>query len=117
MHIQYLAMLNDPALMTTVNALRPCASAAVRLGCAKAALIAGERETFRAMVASEPEGRVRHYMTRIVRKRKTRDLTDAEPRLLEEQYEFPAPLWTKRGTRMDRGTLEGAVDVARLARR
>ncbi|KAK7196040.1 hypothetical protein NESM_000537700 [Novymonas esmeraldas] len=117
MHIQYLSHLGDPQVLDTVRALLPTASAPVRMGCAKAALIAGDRELFRSIVASEPPGRMQHYMTTLVVKRKTRDLVDPEPRLLEDQYEFAAPLWTKRGTRIDRNTLEGAVDAARLLRR
>ncbi|CCW65068.1 unnamed protein product [Phytomonas sp. EM1] len=86
------------------------------MGCAKAALIAGDRELFHAIVSSEPPGRMQCYMTQLVRKRKARDLTSAEPMLLEEQFEFAAPLWTKRGTRVDRNTLEGALDAARMQR-
>ncbi|RNF10281.1 hypothetical protein TraAM80_01624 [Trypanosoma rangeli] len=111
MHVQYLAHLGDPDIAATIQRLLPEASAAVRMGCAKAALIAGERELFRHIVSSEPPGRMQLYMTKLVRKRKSRDLLDAEPRLLEEQYEFAAPLWTKRGTRIDKNTLEGAVDM------
>ncbi|RNF27588.1 uncharacterized protein Tco025E_00149 [Trypanosoma conorhini] len=111
MHVQYLAQLGDPDIAATIERLLPEASAAVRMGCAKAALIAGERELFRHIVSSEPPGRMQLYMTKLVRKRKSRDLLDAEPRLLEEQYEFAAPLWTKRGTRIDKNTLEGAVDM------
>ena len=55
------------------------------------------------------------YMTKMVRKRKARDLTDAIPRMLEEQYEFAAPLWTKRNTRIDVNTVEGSIDAARLS--
>ncbi|KAG5504463.1 hypothetical protein JKF63_04915 [Porcisia hertigi] len=116
MHIQYLSHLGDPKVLDTILALLPTASAPVRMGCAKAALIAGDRELFRRIVSSEPPGRMQHYMTKLVVKRKTRDLVDPEPRLLEDQYEFAAPLWTKRGTRIDRNTLEGAVDAARLLR-
>ncbi|CAM36653.1 conserved hypothetical protein [Leishmania braziliensis MHOM/BR/75/M2904] len=116
MHIQYLSHLGDPQVLETIQALLPTASAPVRMGCAKAALIAGDRELFRHIVSSEPPGRTQHYMTKLVVKRKTRDLVDPEPRLLEDQYEFAAPLWTKRGTRIDRNTLEGAVDAARLLR-
>ncbi|KPI85648.1 hypothetical protein ABL78_5298 [Leptomonas seymouri] len=116
MHIQYLSHLGDPQILETIAALLPAATAPVRMGCAKAALIAGDRELFRRIVSSEPSGRMQHYMTKLVVKRKTRDLVDPEPRLLEDQYEFAAPLWTKRGTRIDRNTLEGAVDAARLLR-
>ncbi|KAG5478552.1 hypothetical protein LSCM4_04785 [Leishmania orientalis] len=116
MHIQYLSHLGDPQVLDTIQALLPTAPAPVRMGCAKAALIAGDRELFRHIVSSEPPGRMQHYMTKLVVKRKTRDLVDPEPRLLEDQYEFAAPLWTKRGTRIDRNTLEGAVDAARLLR-
>ncbi|KAG5478748.1 hypothetical protein LSCM1_06152 [Leishmania martiniquensis] len=116
MHIQYLSHLGDPQVLSTIEALLPAASAPVRMGCAKAALIAGDRELFRRIVSSEPPGRMQHYMTKLVVKRKARDLVDPEPRLLEDQYEFAAPLWTKRGTRIDRNTLEGAVDAARLLR-
>ncbi|KAF8275349.1 putative LSU ribosomal protein, mitochondrial [Trypanosoma cruzi] len=111
MHVQYLAQLGDPEIALTIQRLLPEASAPVRMGCAKAALIAGERELFRHIVSSEPPGRMQVYMTKLVRKRKSRDLIDSEPRLLEEQYEFAAPLWTKRGTRIDKNTLEGAVDM------
>ncbi|ORC89139.1 uncharacterized protein TM35_000131430 [Trypanosoma theileri] len=111
MHIQYLAQLGDPEVSLTIQRLLPEASAPVRMGCAKAALIAGDRELFRHIVSSEPPGRMQTYMTKLVRKRKSRDLLDGEPRLLEEQYEFAAPLWTKRGTRIDKNTLEGAVDA------
>ncbi|GET88806.1 hypothetical protein, conserved [Leishmania tarentolae] len=116
MHIQYLSHLGDPQVLKTIQALLPTATAPVRMGCAKAALIAGDRELFRHIVSSEPPGRMQHYMTKLVVKRKTRDLVDPAPRLLEDQYEFAAPLWTKRGTRIDRNTLEGAVDAARLLR-
>lgn len=117
MHVQYLSQLGDPDIAATIENLLPTASAAVRMGCAKAALIAGERELFHRIVSTEPPGRMQHYMTKLVRKRKTRDLIDPEPRLLDEQYEFAAPLWTKKGVRVDRNTLEGAVDAAgRLAR-
>lgn len=116
MHLQYLSHLGDPSATATILAFLPSATAPVRMGCAKAALIAGDRELFRRIVSSEPPGRIQHYMTRLVRKRKTRDLVDPEPRLLEDQYEFAAPLWTKRGTRIDRNTVEGAVDAARLLR-
>ncbi|KEG14454.1 hypothetical protein DQ04_00461080 [Trypanosoma grayi] len=111
MHVQYLAQLGDPDIAATIQRLLPEASAPVRMGCAKAALIAGDRELFRHIVSSEPPGRMQTYMTKLVRKRKSRDLVDPEPRLLEEQYEFAAPLWTKRGTRIDNNTLEGAVDL------
>lgn len=113
MHVQYLSQLGDPLIAQTIEQLLPTASAPVRMGCAKAALIAGERELFRRIVANEPPGRMQTYMTKLVRKRKTRDLVDPEPRLLDDQYEFAAPLWTKKGTRMDPNTLEGAVDMAR----
>lgn len=111
MHVQYLAHLGDPEISLTIQRLLPEASAPVRMGCAKAALIAGDRELFRHIVSSEPPGRMQTYMTKLVRKRKSRDLLDAEPRLLEDQYEFAAPLWTKRGTRIDTNTLEGALDM------
>nr|CCC92117.1 conserved hypothetical protein [Trypanosoma congolense IL3000] len=117
MHIQYLAQLRDPDISSTIDRLLPSASAPVRMGCAKAALIAGNRELFRYVVSSEPPGRMQEYMTKLVRKRKTRDLVDAEPRLLEDQYEFAAPLWTKRGKRIDKNTLEGVVEnQTRLSR-
>ncbi|AAZ13095.1 uncharacterized protein TEOVI_000915000 [Trypanosoma equiperdum] len=111
MHVQYLAQLHDPDISLTIQRLLPVASAPVRMGCAKAALIAGDRELFRHIVSSEPPGRMQTYMTKLVRKRKTRDLVDAEPRLLEDQYEFAAPLWTKRGKRLDSNTLEGVVEA------
>ncbi|CAD2220780.1 hypothetical protein AGDE_04162 [Angomonas deanei] len=114
MHLQYLSYLGDPLVRETIENLLPTASAPVRMGCAKAALIAGERDLFRRIVSSEPQGRMQHYMTKLARKRKTRDLVDPEPRLLEGQYEFASPLWTKRNTRIDRNTLEGAVDMAAL---
>lgn len=116
MHIQYLSQIGDPAATATVRQLllRPGLPAAVRMGCAKAALIAGDRALFRQIVSQEPPGRTQLYMTKLARKRKTRDLVDPEPRLLDDQYEHAAPLWTKRGTRMDRNTLEGAVDAAGL---
>lgn len=116
MHVQYLSQLGDPTILDTVRRMLPAASAPVRMGCAKATLIAGDRTLFRRIVSSEAPGRVQDYMTKLVRKRKTRDLTDAEPRLLDDQYEFAAPLWTKRGTRIDRNTLEGAADATRLVR-
>ncbi|KAG8349158.1 hypothetical protein ERJ75_001235100 [Trypanosoma vivax] len=109
MHIQYLAHLRDPDISQTIRQLLPTVSAPVRMGCAKAALIAGDRELFRHIVSIEPPGRTQTYMTKLVRKRKARDLVDAEPRLLDDQYEFAAPLWTKRGVRIDRNTLEGAL--------
>jgi hypothetical protein len=52
-------------------------------------------------------------MTKLVRKRKSRDLTDATPRLLDDQFEFAAPLWSKRSGRMDPNTLEGAMKALR----
>lgn len=120
MHVQYLSMVGDPRVGHTLKALLQQAGlpAAARMGCAKAALIAGDRQLFRGIVSQEPPGRMQHYMTRLARKRKTRDLVDPEPRFLDGQFEFAAPLWTKRGTRVDRNTLEGALDAvtARLAR-
>ena len=68
---------------------------------------------FRSIVANEPVGRMQHYLTTIVRKRKRRDLTDEVPRVLDEQYEYAAPLWTGRG-RLDPATLAGQVDLERL---
>lgn len=96
MHIQYLAHLGDPDARDRVIELWQRSSPAIRMGCAKAALALEDRALFRQIVSSEPEGRMQTYMTKLVRKRKTRDLTDAVPRLLDEQYEFAAPLWTKR---------------------
>lgn len=115
MHVQYLSQVRDPDVAATVRRLLelPGVPAAVRMGCAKAALMAGDRALYRRTVSQEPPGRVQHYMTRLARKRKTRDLVDAEPRLLDDQFELAAPLWTKRGTRVDGSTLEGAVDAAR----
>jgi len=84
------------------------------MGCAKAALLAGDKALFRNIVAREPEGRNRHYMTTLARKRKTRDLTDAEPRLLDEQFEFPAPIYTK-AKRIDPTTSEGRQEMQRLS--
>lgn len=52
MYVQYLSYLNDPAITQTIRNLLPTAPAAVRMGCAKAALIAGERELFRFIVSS-----------------------------------------------------------------
>lgn len=115
MYIQYWSHLDDPHEVTaTIRALLPTASAPVRMGCAKAALIVGDRALFRHIVSSEPPGRMQVYMTKLVRKRKTRDIVDKVPRLLEDQYEFSAPLWTARHTRMDPNTVEGKADLARL---
>lgn len=115
MYLQYWAHLDDPYLVTsTLRAVLPSASAAVRMGCAKAALLIGDRRLFRDIVSSEPPGRMQVYMTKLVKKRKTRDLTDKVPRLLEDQYEFSAPLWTARHTRIDPNTVEGKTDLARL---
>jgi hypothetical protein len=115
MHVQYLAKLNDPQAAAKIHGLLTEGSAAVRMGCAKASLELGDRELFRRIVSREPEGRMQTYMTKMVRKRKARDLTDAIPRMLEEQYEFAAPLWTKRNTRIDVNTVEGSIDAARLS--
>lgn len=52
MHVQYLSYLNDPDILQTIHNMLPSAPAAVRMGCAKAALIAGERELFRYIVSS-----------------------------------------------------------------
>ena len=114
MHLQYLAHLGDPEIIATVRQMLPNAPAAVRMGCAKAALEVGDRELFRYIVSSEPRGRMQEYMTRLVRRRKKRDLTDAEPRLLDEQYEFPAPLWTQRKGRVDPLTDDGQHAMAKL---
>lgn len=100
-------------LSKTIEALLPVASAPLRMGCAKAALIAGDRELFRRIVSREPPGRMQVYMTKLVRKRKSRDLTDPVPRLAEDQFEFAAPLWTTRRTRLDPNTLEGRLDIER----
>lgn len=96
MHIQYLAYMNDPDTRAVVERFMRTPNASVRLGCAKAALFAGERDLFRDIVSSEPASRMRRLMTTLVRKRKSRDLTDKEPRLLDNQFEFPAPLWAGR---------------------
>jgi hypothetical protein len=98
MHIQYLAHMGDPEARDRVVELWQRSSPAIRMGCAKAALTLEDRALFRRIVSSEPEGRMQTYMTKLVKKRKTRDLTDAVPRLLDEQYEFAAPLWTKRSS-------------------
>ena len=113
MHLQYLAHLGDPEITTRIERLLPGASAVVRMGCAKAALEVADRELFRRIVSSEPPGRMQTYMTKLVRKRKTRDLVDPIPRLLDDQYEFAAPLWTRRA-RLDLNTIEGAAGVQRL---
>jgi len=114
MHIQYASLLNDPTATALVQHVAQSVHPAVRMGCAKAALLAGDKALFRNIVAREPEGRNRHYMTTLARKRKTRDLTDAEPRLLDEQFEFPAPIYTK-AKRIDPTTSEGRQEMQRLS--
>lgn len=109
MHIQYLAHLGDPEVKSVITRLLRDGTAAVRMGCAKAALIIGDRELFRSICSNEPQGRMQYYMTKLVRRRKARDLTDAVPRLLDDQYEFAAPLWTNRGKRLDPNTLSGSA--------
>lgn len=115
MHLQYWSHLDEPTeISQAIRSLLPLVSAPVRMGCAKAALIAGDRQLFREIVSREPPGRMQVYMTKMVKKRKTRDLTDAVPRLLEDQYEFASPLWTARHTRIDPNTVEGQIDLRRL---
>uniref|UniRef100_A0A7S1MMM6 Uncharacterized protein n=2 Tax=Neobodo designis TaxID=312471 RepID=A0A7S1MMM6_NEODS len=113
MHLQYAALLNDPTAADLVRHFADSVHPSVRMGCAKAALLAGDRALFRSIVAREPQGRNQHYMTKLARKRKTRDLTDAEPRMLDEQFEFPAPIYTK-SHRIDPTTEEGRSEMARL---
>ena len=115
MHIQYLAHLGDPEAPRAIEALWQAGTAPVRMGCAKAALELGDRELFHRIVSSEPAGRMQHYMTRLVVKRRTRDLTSSVPKLMEDQYEDSAPLWARGGhVRLDASTLEGSIDVNRL---
>lgn len=118
MWIQAWAHVDDPAVVCDAirrtiftNPILP--SAPVRMGCAKAALIAGDRELFRWIVSREPPGRMQTYMTKIVRKRKSRDLLDDQHRVLDSQYEYAAPLWTARHTRIDPNTVEGQMDMKR----
>jgi hypothetical protein len=113
MHLQYIAHVNDPTAVDLVRHFARHPSPSVRMGAAKAALIAGDRDVFRQIVAAEPDGRNKHYLTTLVRRRKKRDLTDAEPRLLDEQFEFPAPLWTKT-RRIDPSTDAGKKELHRL---
>lgn len=114
MHLQYLAHINDPEIHAWIGRFRQDENASIRLGCAKAALEVGDRQTFREIVSSEPDGRSKHYMTRLVRHRKKRDLWDQQPRLLDEQYEFPAPLWSSR-TRIGPDTLTGQQRLHKLS--
>jgi hypothetical protein len=97
MHLQYAAFLRDPEAGRLIDLYMRHPHAGVRLGCAKAALISGDRARFHAITSAEPEGRMRRVMTNIVRKRKARDLTDPEHRWAPEQFEFAAPVWA--GTR------------------
>ena len=64
----------------------------------------------------EPEGRNKDHMTKLIRKRKTRDLTNNEtPGLaeLDYQHEFPPPLWS--GTRRyDPSDRTDQVNLTRL---
>lgn len=114
MHLQYLAHMDDRGIAARIRRLLPEASAPVRMGCAKAAMEAADRELFREIVSAEPPGRNQDFMVRLVRKRKARDLTDPVPRLLDGQYEFPAPLWSGR-RRYDATTPEGALAIERVS--
>ncbi len=114
MHVQYLAALGDPDVRETIERLRQSSTAPVRMGCAKAAMEIGDRNLFRFIVSNEPPGRNQHFMSKLVRRRKKRDLVDPVPRLLDDQYELAGPLWTKKGTRIDPNTVEGALDVGRV---
>lgn len=114
MHIQYLAHLGDPDVKDRIVNMLATASAPVRMGCAKAALEIGDRTLFRQIVSTEPPGRMQDYMVRLVRKRKARDLKDAIPRLLDNQFEFAAPLWTARSGRLDPAAPEDRVKLASL---
>ena len=116
MHIQYLAHMGDPSSADLIRSLHGVGSAPVRMGCAKAALELGDRQLFHFITSSEPVGRMQHYMTKLVIKRKKRDLTESIPKVLDEQYEFGAPLWTRAGKlRLDPNTVEGNLDMARIA--
>lgn len=116
MHVQYLAHLGDPDAGETIRALATSPDAAIRMGCAKAALDIGDRELFKRIASSEPQGRMQQYMTRLVRKRKARDITDpgGDVRIAEEQFDLPSPVWV-RGVRIDRSDPGGARDYERLA--
>eukprot|EP00796_Vickermania_ingenoplastis_P009768 gene9768-6851_t len=112
MHLQYWAHLDDPEAVTqAIRSLLPHMPAPVRMGCAKAAMIMGDRALLHQIVSSEPPGRMQSYMTKLVRKRKTRDLTDPNWKLLDTQHEFAPPVWTMRHTRIDPNTAEGRVDM------
>jgi hypothetical protein len=113
MHVQYLAALGDPDVRPLIQRLwHESGSAAVRMGCAKAAMEIGDRELFHSIVSGEPQGRNQHFMSKLVRRRKKRDLVDAVPRLFDDQYELAGPLWTTKG-RVDPNTVEGRLDVSR----
>ena len=116
MHVQYLAHMGDPSSADLIKTLHSAGSAPIRMGCAKAALELGDRQLFHYITSSEPVGRMQHYMTKLVVKRKKRDLTDAIPKILDEQYEFGAPLWTRGGKfRLDASTVEGNIDINRIS--
>jgi hypothetical protein len=113
MHLQYLACMNDPTVVELLEHFATDRRAEVRMGCAKAALTAGANDIFQRIVAAEPDGRSRHYMTKLVRRRKKRDLTESEPRTIDEQFESPAPLWT-RTKRIDPSSVSGKHALRRL---
>ena len=78
----------------------------------KAALEVADRELFRRIVSSEPPSRMQTYMTR-----PSAEAQDAncgsDSSTVDDQYEFAAPLWTRRA-RLDLNTIEGAAGVQRL---
>ena len=113
MHVQYLGALGDPNVRDVIERLRLSGSAPVRMGCAKAAMEVGDKALYRMIVTTEPAGRNQHYMSKLVRHRKKRDVTDLVPRLLDDQYELAAPLWSTRGVRIDPNTAEGSTDLGR----
>ena len=112
MHIQYCAHLGDPLAAGTIAHFMRHPNAAVRLGCAKAALEIGDRALFKRIAEAEPLGRVRRVLTQLVRKRKSRDLLDPEPHTDDGQFEFPPPVWAGQ-KRIDPTSQEGAKYCAR----
>ena len=87
MHLQYAAHLGDPDISQTIRKWMGYDSGAVRLGCAKAALEAGNKALFFEVVQKEVPGRFRKAMLRCYRTRSKRDVYDKVPRLHDEQFE------------------------------
>ena len=90
MHLQYLGHLGDPDIEPVLRRWMRHDSAAIRFGCAKAALERGRRDLFKEIIRNEPPGLFQKMMLRCIRNRKKRDFTDKVQRVHDEEFELPA---------------------------